>query len=251
MDFGYYRVDTVQRGKHAEKVREWTNLAYVGAVDAGFSENTPEERYLKLKGILRRITNTNMRVMLDVEMNAGRLPFGKALKAARPFWDKVKYIILDDELEPSQWDAQKDLDKLKRKMDLLQLPPKPIGATFTPQQVLGTSPRWFKKFDFVNIEAYHDLHKQDDPVAQIVHSVTMQAANLAPTPLSIVMQAYDRNGAFKNLSKMVEIQHATYTLAAQVEAKALVMFAYGRDGGTITYPQLAEAHREIYQKIMV
>ncbi len=253
MDFGYYRVDTVQRGKFAKKVKAWTDIAYVGAVDAGFSEDTQDTRALKLSGICRRVTQAGLKIALDVEMNAKRLPFGRALKAAKPYWDKVKYLILDDELDPAVWDMDKDIAALKKKLIKLDLAPRPIGATFTYDQIMGTHVRYFDSLDYVNIEAYNKLPVPPSPSAsEVVRVIDDQLNRLHPKPLTCVMQGYDRNGAIKDVQKMVDIQWATWrNIQAYPHMLASFIFAYGREGGTISYPSLAQAHREINSERVV
>ncbi len=247
MDFGYYRVLSVSEGDYVAHVRDYTNLAYVGPVDGGTSEVNEADRATLLKQVVKRLSK-NFQLMLDVEMNVKRLPFGKTLKAARPVWDKVKYLILDDELDPNTWNIKKDLMRLRKKLGELGLEDRRTGATFTPLQLMDADISKLSPLDFVNIESYHDLGVAN-PKKQIVDRTNKIIDKLAGKPFSIVMQAYDRNGAFPHVNQMVEIQEETFKVASQRGAIALIMFAYGRKGGTRDYLSLQQIHRFLAGKL--
>lgn len=246
MDFGYYRVISKAEGNHLKKVKDYTNLAYVGAGDAGFSDDTPETRAANMRTYLKQLAKGGLNIMLDMELHAPeRLPFGQAIKAARPIWGKVKYIILADELPGEAYKDNKIATKVVKKINQLGLQQKPIGACFTPEQIETLDLSHVVCLDFILVEAYHDLGNPD-PYNQIRTRLKKQLGKIAQhKDVAVVMQAYDRNGQFKDIKQMEHIQLATADISRDFGALAIVMFAYGRVGGTRDYPELQAVHKNI------
>lgn len=245
MQIGFYRVSSATNGEHAKRVKGYTNIAYVGGVDGGPSEATEEQRMVGLKKHLGKIVKQGLGVIFDLEVGAGRLSIGQALKCARPYWDSVQYVVLADEQATLNYlDIR---EKAERKMRQLGLAPKPVGAVFDPEQCLALTESQMAALDFIGVEAYHTLGNPN-PWKQIKSRTQRIFAKLGNQPVIVVAQAYDRNGAFPNIPAMVKINLNTYRDLCRDNPNvlALVGFAYGRDGGTRDYPELQQAWRTIW-----
>jgi hypothetical protein len=269
IDFGYYRVDTLQSGggQEGNTVKAWTNTVYVGPVDGGTSTTPPSDRDANFRAILARLAALGFNFVIDVEMGT-TLTQGAVLQAAQPYWDKVKYVVLGDELNPSTTPIDAEATALRNRIRNLGLAAKPVGVVFTPIQVLSGNVGALN-LDFVGLEAYTDQCScsscgNTSPEAEVQAGVDqmnrMKALIPATKIIMVVMQAYDRNGAFTATPSLIELNRATYfkMVKGDSRVKALMMFAYVRRGnqcntgsqygfGTIGYPQLAAVHQEIWK----
>lgn len=244
---GFYRVSSVSNGEHAKAVHKYTNVAYVGSVDGGNSDWTEEQRMAGLKRHLKLLHKAGFRIVFDLEVGAGRLSIGQALKCARPYWDSVDYVTLAD--EQATLNYREVRAKAERKMRQLGLALKPVGAVFDPDQCLALSQDTIDALDWVGVEAYHALGNPD-PRKQIIARTRKIKEKLGPTkPIIVVAQSYDRNGVFRNISAICRINSDTYELLCKDDPRVIAMigFAYGRVGGARDYPELQAVYRGIWE----
>lgn len=257
LDFGYYRVDTKQQvaGQYGSEVRGYTNLCYVGGVDGYSDSNTPTATAkANMAGSIARLADAGFSIMLDVELNQGRMTVADALDAARPKWDKVKYVILGEIDLGNPTRTNTDILNLKNAMTNKGLTIKPIGFTTDNPNIVIQNDISQYNFDFVNLEAYTpDGICGSDPVAEALRVTTLLAQQKAAVPaskfLSVVFQGYDRNGTCASQGVIDAINRATYFTGVKGDSrvKAMVIFAYARPGGTRERPTLKAIHQEIWR----
>ncbi len=257
LDFGYYRVDTKQQvaGEYGAEVRSYTNLVYTGGVDGYTDTSTPPATAkANLAASISRLANAGFSIMLDVEVGAGRLSVGDALDAARPKWDKVKYLILGeiDLTSPTRTNA--DITYLKNQVTNRGLTLKPIGFTADGPDIVVQNDLSAFNFDFVNLEAYSPtVPCGTDPAAEALRVVTSLLRQKSAVPvakfLTVVLQGYDRNGACADQAVIDAINRASYFSGVKGDSrvKAMVIFAYARPGGTRERPTLKAVHQEIWR----
>jgi hypothetical protein len=273
IDFGYYNVDTVRYGFYMNEVTGHTNLVYIGPSDAGTSETPPQERKAQLAELVQRAAAAGMAIMLDIELG-GPLTVGDVLLAARPHWNSVKYVILDD--EPSDRDftiaqVNAEIDSLRQRMRNLGLDDsRPVGVTLTPNVTLQDQ-IIFANWDFINIEAYTQpcscqscgAGTAQAEIQAVANRVAQMKARIPSSKfLTVVMQGYDRNGAFTNIPVLAALNRATYfsMVRRDPRVRAIVVFSYGRRGnqcptgpnfgfGTRGHPELLSVHHEIWEDI--
>jgi hypothetical protein len=258
MDFGYYRVDGVREGNFIEEVRGWTNLVYVGPFDYMFESppTSPSDGIALLTAGIDRLADAGFSIMLDVE-RGNRLTKAAVLSAAAPHWDKVKYLILGDEISTTAAALDTEIQALKNNVTNLGLAQKPVGVTLTPNTTLSSDSVFASLLDFVNIEAYspdpanHGTSQQNiDTIKSLVDR--MVARIPAQKRLTLVMQAYNRNNSFSPVSPdLVDLQRATYLMVYQnTRVDAIVMFAWAfGNGGSQDLPELQGPHKEIWGAI--
>ncbi len=248
MNLGFYRVSSVANGEHAKAVNGYTNVAYVGGVDGGYSEATEEERMVGLKRHLKLITREGLRVIFDLEVGAGRLSIGQGLKCAKPYWDYVTHVVLAD--EQATLNYADIYEKAARKIEQLGLAPRPLGAVLMPEQLLEIDRDRLVPLDFIGIEAYHTLG-HPNPRKQILKRTTQIKQRFPGKSFLMVAQAYDRNGAYRDINAICRINSDTYELLCKGDPNVIAMvgFAYGREGGTRDYPALQAVYKGIWGSI--
>jgi hypothetical protein len=283
VDFGYYRVDLVTGGgaSYADVVNDWTNLAYVDWYADARAFDYPEggdmtQVRANMDGILARVTGAGLEVMMDIAYGGAwgpRLTKAAILGTAAPYWDRVKYIILGDELTLSRAEANDRLDELRRAIANLGLAPRPIGVTLTPQLVLGgdAPPEILAaSWDFISIEAYTPSctcsacgrgAPADEAAAVVAQTRAQEARVPAGIDLVLVLQGYDRNGAFDRVDALAAVNRQSYfdLVKGNPRYRAMVAFNWQREGstcaehpypawghGTSGIPELQAVHQEIW-----
>lgn len=243
---GFYRVSSVTNGEHSKALWKHTNVAYIGGVDGGESDSSEEERIAGLKIHAKKLYKHGFHLIVDLEVGAGRLSMGQALKVFRPYWDKVTHIVLAD--ENTELDYTILRNNALTKMAKLGLDSRPCGAVLMPDQLLTIAPARLAALDFIGIEAYHDLGNSD-PRKQILARTKKIKQRFPNHKKLIVAQAYDRNGMFKDVPAMCRINSDTYNLLCKDDESvfAMVGFAYGRVGGTRDYPALQAVYEGIWK----
>lgn len=287
LDFGYYRVDLVAAGgqSYASAVRAWTNLAYADWGTDARAFDVPEGGDMtpvrnNMAGILRRLTAEGLGVMMDVSWGIAwgpRLTKAGILQTAAPYWDSIRYLVLGDELTLTQAEADAAITEWRNALTALGLAARPIGVTLTPDAVLaGASVPGvlLADWDFIAMEAYTPActcaacgnGTPADELAAVAASVAAQEARIpADKDLVMVLQGYDRNGAFRDITTLAALNRATYfdMVRGKPRYRAMVVFNWYREGSTCTanpyptwghgssaYPSLQSAHQEIWRDLV-
>lgn len=260
MDLGYYKVDTIQYGKFADDVKSYTNLTYIDPSDCGFaSPPTPvADVFANLKSAIARLAGAGLKICLSVDRGS-ILTKGATLQAAQPYWDKVKYVFLGDELDITKDQLNTEIVALRANMTNLGLPIKPVGVTFTPSQILQSDRVTAQEIDVVGVENY--MIYTSDPTGALSSSedaalmkdlVERQRSKIPATKgIILIVQAYDLNGSFTKITpNLVDLQSSAYLAVYQdTRVQGILMFSYGRPGGTKDHPELIPNHRSIWAAI--
>jgi hypothetical protein len=247
-DIGYYFTDG-RYGDFEAEVRGYTNLYYAWAWrnyptdmpwGAPFSES------------LRRAAVAGRRVHLNLQ---DPMYFDEALDRAQPVWEQVSRVELADEPPWDRAETERQLTAVRQKLALRGLAERPLGIVYTRDQVLNEDALFASGLDWVGIEAYVDppgSETSKDNVDSLVNYVNTAKARVPQDKkLVLIMMAYDRNGGWKNLQTLIDLQQPTYELAANdARVLAITMFSYGRPGGTHDHPELKLAHRRMGERIL-
>jgi hypothetical protein len=177
------------------------------------------------------------------------------LDRAAPHWDSVKYIELADEPSWSQAETAAIVNQVQGELAARGLADRPIGVVYTRTQVLTEDAIFAAGLDYVGIEAYVDPPGDPSSDANVAALAAYVQEAKARVPLDknivLVMQAYDRNGAWTDMSTLVPLQTAAYDLARDdPRVIALTMFSYARPGGSMDHPELAREHKKIAEKLL-
>lgn len=279
IDFGYYRVDNVPSGgqSYAHVVKAWTNMAYVDwYADGRAFDSPPAQVVANMQGIMQRVTSQGLSLMMDVGYPGAWgqvLTKADILSAAAPYWGSVKYIILGDELQLTSSAANQIIAEFRTGMTNMGLEPRPIGVTLTPAYVLSDPGILQASFDFIAIEGYTpdcscvscgggSTQAEIDAIAADI--ADQEAMIPADKSLVMIMQGYDRNGAFTNIDTLAEINRATYfqMVKGKSRYRAIAVFNWHREKSTCPgnpypayghgssgYPQLQTVHKEIWRDL--
>ena len=195
----------------------------------------------------------------------------KQLAILKPRWGKVESLELRD--EPHSWSRAK-IDSLARmvkaEVATAGLTQKPVSATFGDVPILRDS-RWTAPaLDRVGIEAYRLPVAGETPtrarlrMAAHIKKQVRRVEDLAPLKkINIVVQGYDRNGAWRNMPTLVAVQRPAFEAAADLEKRqklgVLLIFDWGRFGvgvdgkmsyGTRGYTALKAEHAALIKEFV-
>jgi hypothetical protein len=176
-------------------------------------------------------------------------------------WASVKYVEVaheQPELNNETLEARIALTKSKITALGLDVGTKLFGITLgVPDAVAGHGGTGAPSLDFVNVEAY--LEPQGSNTSQVnvdQLNANMDAALAAiPATKKIVwwMMSYDRTGSggpWTNINTLKDIQAPVYLKSYNnPRVVGIIMFGYGRVGGTRAHPELKIEHRRIAEKL--
>jgi hypothetical protein len=217
------------------------NHAYVGAgADAGTSDVPAAQRQANLKALLKKLASKGFKITLDLERHSPALGFKQVLKAAKPVWSSITRIVLADEAPKLDYHA------LAYKVDVaisdMGLEAKPIGAVFTPRQIIDkeVSNADLNTLMFVGVEAYCDIPLTASvPAMQVRQLMSRAVGRLGDMPKLFIAAAYNRNGAFTSPADIIAVNDEAWDWADAYDSP-LYAFAFGRTGGLKDLPFLRD-----------
>jgi hypothetical protein len=174
------------------------------------------------------------------------------LGRAEPYWSFVDSIELADEPGWDRAEMEARVDDLRFRLANRALEPRPIGVVLGKDDLTRNDQVvQARGLDWVGIEAYEDPPGLDDPATAAGLLARELDTSLLHVPLDkqivLVLQGYDRNGAWTNEGTLAALQTPPYEAAAgNRRVRALLAFAYGRCGGTHAYPSLEEKHESLF-----
>jgi hypothetical protein len=247
-ELGYYYVDG-KYGDHRADVDHYTSV-YMALASGGYVSELPWGE--PFSESLVNATTTGHGIYLNVAAPDNML---EALDRAAPHWDSVKFVELADEPSWNQAETEAMITSTRDAMTARGLADRPIGVVYTRTQVLEQDAIFAAGLDYVGIEAYVDPPGDPASVTNIATLAAFAQSAKARIPadknIVIVMQAYDRNGAWTDMSTLVPLQLAAYDLARDdSRVIALTMFSYARPGGSLDHPELAHQHKLIAEKLL-
>lgn len=253
MDLGYYFVEWKNPADFPQaraEVDEYTNLYY--ASRASYSSDLPVAEWQAL--LAQSLANAQAeekRIHLGLEPEP---QWGEVLDVAAPYWDSISRIEVGDEPRLSLAETEAMLQRLRAELSRRGLPHRPLGFTYVYNEPLPEAVD-APSLDWVGIEAYLDA--PGNPVSQVnidalSSHLAVAKARVAPEKqIVLVMMAYDRNGTWKDVDTLRDLQGVAYLHAYNdPRVTAIAMFAYTRAGGSRDHPELRTPHRLIGERIL-
>lgn len=245
MKFGYYFADS-RYGPLLDDVHDYTSFTFCEGKTKG--DWWYHGSRAELRDALRRAADLSMKVHLNFQDT----PVKQMCRVAGPWWDHVELIDLMDEPPYKMRDVNEKVAALKAAVKEAGLKRRPVGAVFSQGQVNTLNGWKASELQWVGIEGYVDpqyQHSKTTAVAALRTVLRGQLDLMPEKPIVVVGQAYDRNGAWKNLATLEALQEETYEIAAADERVThLRWFSYGRPGGTRGHRSLVPYHRQIVRK---
>lgn len=207
-----------------------------------------------IKRAMRAHRNIVLGLNTDPELNYAKKVL---VRASKPFqnvpeilpWPRVQLIDLGDEPKYGILDQAKVADEVKHLMDVLNLPPAPVGAVFGYKDpVVPVS----KSFDWVGLEAY--LEPPGSQYTDIYQAVYAQLERQdyrikSNHKVIVVIQAYDRNGEWHAMKNLRQLQRDAVTASIKLFGNHLLgffLFSYLRPGGSKMYPGVLAVQNWLY-----
>jgi hypothetical protein len=174
------------------------------------------------------------------------------LDVAANYWSQVVWVEVAAENNLDRYQMQARVDLLNTKLSARSLGGRSAGAIFTRDQILLPSDGINAPgLGFVTIEAYVDPSLQNNGTAAVndLNNYLFTAKNYvrwAGKQIILTGQAYDRNGAWTNMSTLEALQAPVYVNAYNDNSVvAIMMFSFLRMGGTGDHPNLRQPHCQI------
>ena len=272
MTLGYYYVEwkvPTNFDNYRKQVNGYTDVYYASLTSYGSDDQS--QWIPLLTNSLQHAQSENRKIHLNLELNRDGYKdyWDEVLTAAKPYWNSVVRVEIADEPDWSRETMEYWINASQQKLRSLELPDPPQGFGATTVAV-NPVPGWKNAIglSWVGIEAY--LNAPGNSVSQLnVDSLiarTLQRMSEVPSDrkISLVMQAYDRNGCWKNMDTLRDLQIPTFLLANQDNRViSVMMFAYAREspaigctcqdvpycGGSRFHPELKPSHRLISERI--
>jgi len=250
IDFGYYYVDG-KYGDYRDEVNCYTNIYYALAVHNYFSDI---DWWPLFQQSLQNASDENRRIHLNLNWDVVGGEMGRLLDMVAPFWSKVVRIEMQDEPGWSRAETESNIAQLRSMLDARGLEQRPIGVVYTQNQIRFEDAIFANGLDWVGLEAYVNppgSGDSQDNVNALNDFLNMAKARVpASKDLVLVMQAYDRNGAWTNIDTLRDLQAVPYLHAYNdPRVVAITMFSYARPGGSRDHPELKVVHRQIAEAI--
>ncbi len=250
---GYYMSDS-KFGLFYKEARNFAPIYRASAFDFKTSEMSEQQTFRAFRLALEA-AGKYRRMKIVLALNWGRWSSDKdALKgvelvAAAGLWSRVIAIELDDEPGWKDAKAQHVVETVDGLLSEMQLP-RPSDGFGVVQHEKGVFKGGWRAMDWVGLEAYVSPPGSSNPKSNrsvLTKSMKRQVEELAGKPFVWVLQGYDRNGGWKNMRTLAALQADTFALMRQKRFKTalpwVLIFAYGRPGGTRDHPMLRETHR--------
>ena len=262
--FGYYFAEG-RNGDFTSEVSDYTNL--FAEFPSSYYTNETTNWKNDFRNALQRAFNSNRDIYLcagcdEGLVNAGVIQertieeyYDYVLDAAAPYWSKVKFVEAGHEPDWDRATTEAKINTLKSKINSRGLSPKPIGITHSRGPILTTDSIFASNLDWVAIEAYVDPpgNSVSERNVENLNNLLTQAKARVPAnkKIILIMQAYDRNGQWGNINTLKDLQKPVYMQSYNDQrVDAILMFSYGRGGGSRDHPELKVMHRKIGEKIM-
>jgi hypothetical protein len=246
---GYYFVDE-RYGDDTAAVWPYTNL-YV-ALAGGYNPTNPWQP--PFAASLQKATANHKAIYLRLFPEPGQptVTDDAILDVAQNYWGQVLWVEVVHE-PPATFtpdEMEQRIQEVNAKIAARGLSARPCGATFG-DGILTTNAILAPSLSFATIEAYVPAPGDPDPQVNVNYlngflATAKTRVHNAGKGIFLTMQAYDRNGAWPNISTLEALQRPVYLNAyADPDVWGILMFAFNRPGGSKDHPELQQAHREI------
>ena len=181
----------------------------------------------------------------------------------KPYWDRVNgiYVALEAMSGSNVLERQQAAERLIRDTRAIiwreGLSNRPFIVYHTLTEINSIT-YWLDGMDWLGLGAYLDYigpESADAVRARLNAQVQSSLAKITPMipvggKVTLIAQAYDRNGTWTDASSLEALQRGyADLLRAYTQFNGIFWFAYTRDGGVTTYPQLTPWHKATYQAI--
>jgi len=254
MDLGYYFVEWKNPATFGARRREtnsYTNTYY--ASRSTYVSDDPNWPSLLDQSLATAVAE-GRRIHLALDLSPGGT-WQTMLEVARPYWPSIVRIELADEPAWTLAETNAMIQQVDSFLAARGLPRPPGGYGVVylytqPIPLAAAAPG----LAWVGVEAYIDPPGSGNSEIDIQNLRTRVGAQLAQVPagksIVLVPMAYDRNGAWPNLTTLRDLQIPMYLLAySDPRVVALNLFSYTRAGGSFDHPELRTPHRMIAEKI--
>ena len=169
----------------------------------------------------------------------------------KPYWSHVVCIYVTAEASGAADDnalVERQIRDCEALLKSMGLPRRPF-LCYIDAPLTSANYRPIKGADWQAVRLYLGPESPSttaDALGQLHALWTAQKA-LVKVPIVIVAQAYDRNGAWKNIDVLLDMQSQFGILISDPQVVGALFFAYSRPGGVTTYPALKQWHREIFK----
>jgi len=222
---GYFKV-MGRYGEYTPKVLELgTNIAFGGVFDCD-TDLDESQKWAQFIDYAEDMAYAN----------AGMIAHWNEVGNYRAYWNKVVCIWVDNLDQITKAEEVRNTFELSKKPYLYytdsELPPEYVQ----PPQV-----------DWQAIYGYLDPSEQSDAPERLLMSLQRQSERLpGQTPIVIVAQAYDRNGAWINMLTLAAMQ-PVYAEFARRDPRVvgILWFSYARPGGVLDHQELLPWHKAI------
>lgn len=210
----------------------------------------------KLDGSFKEAVADGKKIIFGPDFNPSGIEIGpnviRGLDIAKNYWSNIDSVYFD---EPALDKAgmEKFINDFNREVKNRGLPVKPIAINFTESQFTNNTGYQASNLDYVGLEAYIDSSLQNDPnlVTTLNNKIDQLKAKIGNRQIFIVVQGYNRNGAWTNTESLKSIQAPPYLKAYNdPRVKWLLTFSYARPGGTKELNScIRTEHQRIYGAI--
>ena len=248
IDLGYYFVewknppdfDTARA-----EVAEYTSLYYASR-SSYVSDLTPAQWKPQLAQSLANARAEGNKIHLAMDSES---LWDHILDVAGPYWGEVVRIEIEDEPNLTRTQTEAMIRRLETKIAARGLARKPMGFVYVYTVLLPDAVN-AAGLDWVGIEAYLDFPGSSDSLQNVAAMNAHLERNMARVPagkdIVLVTMAYDRNGNWRNIDTLRDLQTPIYLKAYDdPRVISINMFSYTRAGGTRDHPELTTAHRLI------
>lgn len=160
------------------------------------------------------------------------------LGVANGYWSQITAIYFD-EMNLSKAQMESLIADYKAWETANGLAHKPIWANFTRDQYDGLTGYQATTIDVVGFELYQGAAQQNNPILTTLlqNSINTILALISGKQFFVVVQGFDRNGAWTNYDTLKTIQSSWWpSLYNNPAFKAVFIFSWLRPGGTASLP---------------
>jgi len=240
--FGYYKADA-NYGNFSSEVSSFTNTRIIAYND--FLGNNDTQGFIN--ALTRAVASSDSlwaevaTVRTGANLAAIGINWDSALNILKNYWNSIDYIYLADEPDWNKALTESVITSWENKVTALGLSPKPIAINFLPSQILTNTGYQATNLDVVGTEAYvnpcnlNDCPRQNEAnlSANLNNEINQLKSAIGNRQMFLVIQGYNRNGAWTNLNSLQSIQTTPYlNILNNANVIGLFVFSYGRESSS-------------------
>lgn len=253
VSLGYYFADS-RYGQFLDEVG-YTNTTFCEA-GSGYHGGG-----LQWPFALRRAVKRARKLGYKVDLNfQDPLFWDQTLARTKSLWSTINWIDIMDEPPLNKFQLDELIQDLRGWIETDGLEQKPIGAVFSRSQMLNGNGFNASGLDWVGIEAYLTRDEWDKAAEGgrgmqyrlLFDTVQDQLVKIKPSKEKLlVLQGYDRNGTWDDISELEILQEMNNELVQDLEGEfdSIRIFSFGRPGGTKEHSSLVPYHIDLAEDL--